>query len=246
VNHIEEQSYELYLGDSYQIIKNIATSSVDLILTDPPYNVAKYSTGNIKLAGRKEINNDIAEWDLAEFNPHDWIEEFKRILKPTGNIFAFCGQNQFGKWHETFDPEFDTFTFMIWHKTNPTPRVRRNSFLNSCEIIVCIWNKRHKWNFTTQKEMHNFIEAPICMGSERVKNPHHPTQKPLRVLEHIIRIATDEGDTVFDPFMGVGSTGVAAVKLKRKFVGIEIDPAYFHAAHERIKKVEEEQKRKML
>lgn len=96
------------------------------------------------------------------------------------------------------------------------------------------------------KEMHNFIEAPICMGAERVKNPHHPTQKPLRVLEHIIRITTDEGDTVFDPFMGVGSIGVAAIRLGRKFIGIEIDPGYFNAAYERIKKVEEEQKRKML
>jgi len=59
--------------------------------------VAKYSTGNIRLAGRKAINNDIAEWDLIEFDPRDWVTEFKRVLKPTGNIFAFCGQNQFGK-----------------------------------------------------------------------------------------------------------------------------------------------------
>jgi len=94
--------------------------------------------------------------------------------------------------------------------------------------------------------MHNFIEAPICMGAERVKNPHHPTQKPLRVLEHIIHITTDEGDVVFDPFMGVGSTGVAAIRLKRKFIGIEIEPAYFNAAHERIKKASEEQKIRMF
>jgi site-specific DNA-methyltransferase (adenine-specific)/modification methylase len=94
--------------------------------------------------------------------------------------------------------------------------------------------------------MHNFIEAPICMGSERVKNPHHPTQKPLRVLEHIIRITTDEGDTVFDPFMGVGSTGVAAIRLGRKFIGIEIDPAYFNAAHERIKKAEVKRTRQIF
>jgi DNA modification methylase len=71
-------------------------------------------------------------------------------------------------------------------------------------------------------------------------------KKPLRVLEHIIRIATDEGDLVFDPFMGVGSTGVASLRLKRKFIGIEIDPAYFEAAYERIREAEAEQKRRML
>jgi len=83
--------------------------------------------------------------------------------------------------------------------------------------------------------MHNFIESPICMGPERVKNPFHPTQKPVRVLEHIIKIASNEGDTVFDPFMGVGSTGVAALNLGRKFIGIEIDEKYFEAAERRIK-----------
>lgn len=83
--------------------------------------------------------------------------------------------------------------------------------------------------------MHNFIETPICMGPERVKNPFHPTQKPVRVLEHIIKIASKEGDTVFDPFMGVGSTGVAALNLGRKFIGIEIDEKYFKAAERRLK-----------
>ena len=82
--------------------------------------------------------------------------------------------------------------------------------------------------------------------SGELKNPHHPKQKSLRVLEHIIRITTDEGDVVFYPFMGVGSTGMAAIKLKRQFIVIEIEPAYFNAAHERIKKTEEEQKRRML
>jgi len=60
-----------------------------LILTDPPYNLSPYSTGNIKLSWRKELNNDLADWDKKEFVPKDWVNEFKRILKPTGNIFAF-------------------------------------------------------------------------------------------------------------------------------------------------------------
>jgi site-specific DNA-methyltransferase (adenine-specific)/modification methylase len=82
--------------------------------------------------------------------------------------------------------------------------------------------------------MHNFIESPICMGPERIKNPFHPTQKPVRVLERIIRVASKQGDVVFDPFMGVGSTGVAALNLGRKFIGIEIDEKYFRAAEERL------------
>ena len=122
---------------------------------------------------------------------------------------------------------------MVWHKTNPAPKIYKNGFLNSCELIVCLWNKGHQWNFSSQKEMHNFIETPICMQPERLKSPKHPAQKPLKLLEHIIKIASNEGDTILDPFMGVGSTGIAACKLNRNFVGIEIEKEYFEAANKR-------------
>ncbi len=226
--------FYVHCADAREKIKNIPTASVDLILTDPPYNLSSYSTGNMKFSWRKEINNDLADWDNTDFHPYEWLEEFKRVFKPTGNIFCFCSYNLIGKWHETFDPEFDTFQFMVWHKTNPVPKFRKAGFLNSYELIVCMWNKKHKWNFGKQSEMHNFIESPICMGTERVKHPSHPTQKPVRILQHIIRIATDPDDVVFDPFMGVGSTGVAALKLERNFVGIEVDTAYFTIAEKRL------------
>jgi len=229
-----DKKYKTHLADSYNHIKTIPAASVDLILTDPPYNLSPYSTGNMKFKWRKEINNDLADWDKKEFIPKHWVDEFKRILKPTGNIFAFTSYNLLGKWHEAFDPEFDTFQFMVWHKTNPAPKIRRAGFLNSCELIICMWNKNHTWNFSKQNEMHNFIETPICMGLERLKDPKHPTQKPIKVLERIIKLATKEGDVVYDPFMGVGSTGIAALNLRRKFIGVEIDKKYHKAAKQRL------------
>jgi len=232
---MKKDNFEIYNADANELIKQIAPASIDFILTDPPYNLSPYSTGNINLPWRKEINNDLAQWDQEDFFPAKWVREFKRILKPTGNIFAFTSYNLLGKWHEAFDPEFDTFQYMVWHKTNPVPKVRRAGFLNSCELIVCMWNKGHTWNFTNQKEMHNFIQSPICMGRERVQNPLHPTQKPVRVLEHVIKIASNFNDVVLDPFMGVGSTGVAALKLGRRFIGIEIDENYFQAAEKRLR-----------
>jgi len=226
--------YNLILGDSSEQIKSIPDQSIDLILTDPPYNLGRYSTGNIKMSWRKDFNNDVAEWDTTIFNPAEWLDEFKRILKPAGTIFAFTSYNLIGQWHQVFDPVFDTFQFIVWHKTNPPPKLRRAGFLNSCELIVCVWNKGHTWNFTKQKDMHNFIESPICMGRERLKHPVHPTQKPIKVLSRLVKLATNPGDLVFDPFMGVGSSGVAALQLDRRFTGIEIDPVYFRAAEKRI------------
>lgn len=240
---IDVHSIEKYLlinDDCFSTLKNIPDNSIDLILTDPPYNIAQYSTGNMKFDWRSEINNDLAEWDLTELKPQDLIDEFKRILKPNGNIFIFCSYNIIGEYHKVFDPEFDTFQFMVWHKTNPVPNFRKSSFLNSCELIVSCWNKGHTWNFTNQKDMHNFIESGICMGSERVKDGNgknlHPTQKPVSILEKIIRIASNENDVVLDCFNGVGSTGVAALRNNRKYIGIEIDETYIKATERRLKK----------
>lgn len=226
--------YKIYCDDSLKRIKKIPDNSVDLIFTDPPYNLSPYSTGNMKFNWRKDINNDLAHWD-KDFNPAEWIGEFKRILKPTGNIFAFTSYNLIGRWHESFDPVFDTFQYIVWHKTNPVPKFRKAGFLNSCEMIIACWDKGHTWNFGKQNEMHNFYEGPICMGSERVKDPVHPTQKPVKLLRHFIKIATNPGDLIFDPFMGVGSTGVAALEEDRKFIGIDIDSSYCEAAGKRLK-----------
>lgn len=238
VEKIKSKKYTVVNGDCLVFLSQIPDKSIDLILTDPPYNIAQYSTGNIDLPGRTSLNNDIAEWDLTPIDPSALVADFKRIIKPDGNIFVFTSYNLIGKWHEAFDKEFDTFQFFVWHKTNPAPKIFKNGFLNSCEMIACMWNKGHKWNFSKQNEMHNFFESPICMRPERLSDPKHPAQKPVKLLEHIIRIASDERDVIFDPFMGVGSTGVAALKNNRKFIGIEIEKDYFYAAERRISEYE--------
>lgn len=227
--------------DCFSVLKKLPDNSIDLILTDPPYNIAKYSTGNICFDWRSDINNDLAEWDLIELDPADLVGEFKRVLSPTGNIFIFCSYNLLGDYHKAFDPEFDTFQFMVWHKTNPVPNFRKSSFLNSCELIVSCWNKGHVWNFTNQRDMHNFIECGICMGRERIKDENgknlHPTQKPVAVLEKIIKIASNENGVVLDCFNGVGSTGEAALKLNRKYIGVEVDKKYVDATVKRLNNI---------
>ena len=233
-------NYLLIKGDCFENLKKKPDHSVNLILTDPPYNIAKYSTGNIKFEWRSDINNDLAEWDLTPLSPNDLLPEFKRILAPKGNIFMFCSYNIIGEYHKAFDPAFDTFQFMVWHKTNPVPNFRKTSFLNSCELIAACWDKGHIWNFSSQNEMHNFVESGICMGAERIKKENgqylHPTQKPLSILKKIINIASNENDLVLDCFSGVGSTGEAALSLKRRFIGIEIDDEYVNAAEKRLEK----------
>lgn len=239
MNSIKDR-FAIINDDCFSALKKIPDNSIDLILTDPPYNLAQYSTGNICFDWRADINNDLAEWDLVPLNPKDLVDEFKRILSPKGNIFIFCSYNLIGEYHKVFDSEFDTFQFMVWHKTNPVPNFRKSSFLNSCELIIACWNKGHTWNFSNQKDMHNFIESGICMGKERIKDANgknlHPTQKPIAVLKKIIEISSNENDVVLDCFNGVGSTGEAALMLNRRYIGIEIDKVYAEASIKRLEK----------
>ena len=216
--------------DCLNYFPSIEDKSIDLVLTDPPYEISQYSTGDIHLPNRKKLNNNIAKWD-RKFDPALYVEDLLRVLKPNGNMFIFTSYNLIGKWHELLDARFDTFQFFVWHKTNPPPKIYKNGFLNSCELIICLWNKKHKWNFTKQTEMHNFFESPICMGKERLA---HPTQKPLKILKHLVEIGSNEEDLILDPFAGVGSTEAACKLLNRNCISIELDPEYCRLAKERI------------
>jgi len=226
--------YKLFNEDCHELMKRIPPQSVDLILTDPPYNISQYSTGNIPREGKSTLNNDIADWDKTIINPVEYVDAFKRIIKPRGNIIIFAGYNQIGNWHRVFDSVSGTFQMFVWHKTNPAPKVYKNGFCNSCEFVIFLWNRGHVWNFSTQEEMHNFFECPVCSYPERLKKPFHPAQKPLKLIEHFINIASDPKAVVFDPFMGVVTTGVATVKNGRKFIGSEVNSEYVVATEQRI------------
>lgn len=101
---------ELHLGNAYEGTKQIPTASVDLIPTDSPYNLSPYSTDNAEFAWRKDLNNNLAEWEKVKFKPIEWTKEFKRILKSKGNI-AFCGSSLVEKWYKAFDFEIDAKYF---------------------------------------------------------------------------------------------------------------------------------------
>jgi site-specific DNA-methyltransferase (adenine-specific)/modification methylase len=129
---------------------------------------------------------------------------------------------------------------ITWYKTNPGPQIEHVTFRNSCEhILFFIKGKSgHTFNWQGENEMHDHIAAPICLGKERLVDAKgevlHPTQKPISVLKHLMQISSNRGDTVFDGFSGVGSTGAAAKELKRKFIGIEKDATYFAAMQRRL------------
>lgn len=235
------QLCHLFQGDCLEVMKELKADSVDLLLTDPPYNLGKFMRSRATNLGKMRENYfGAAGWDDAE--PDEWMmlmdqffEQAHRVIKPGGSAIIFMGiikvetivrlAQQHGFYYKTTG---------IWHKTNPMPRNMNLHFVNSTEawIYFTVGAKRGTFN-NDGLLIHDFIESSVTPGSEK-KFGKHPTQKPVKIMNFFIRALTNQGDVVLDPFMGSGSTGVSAVAGGRQFIGIELLPSYFDIANQRI------------
>jgi len=232
------------LGDALEALPKIKTS-VDAVIVDPPYNTANKNTKELR--GRKARSSDFGRWDYFKDEEYldftkNWIELIKPILRASGNLLIFCKLEYVSDIRRIYeDTGFRHHGTIIWHKTNPAPQIRKSGFLSSCEAIL--WstngfdNKKisYTFNFTTQKEMHNFIETPICMGKERTV---HPTQKPKKILSHLVKLFTNSNDWILDCYAGSGTLAEAASELNRNSINIENDRNYFEIMFHRIKKLD--------
>jgi len=225
---------QLILGDSLDILKKIPRNSIDLIFTDPPYNISKERIFTFR-SKRKNITLNFGEWDHYSQDEYiRFIEKFKievyRILKETGNIIMFIDYYQLGLLKEYFESFYMIETF-FWIKNNPPPKVLKNSMRSAIEsIFIARKSKDSTFNFFKQEDMKNYLILPLPDQGKRI----HPTQKPVLLCEHLINIYSNEGDLILDPFMGSGSTIVASINRNRKYIGIEKDPNYYYKAKERI------------
>ena len=121
------------------------------------------------------------------------------------------------------------------------PRNMNLHFVNSTESWIYFTYKTKTGTFNNNgKVLHDFIETSVTSNSEK-KYGKHPTQKPEALMEHFVKVLSNENDTILDPFMGSGSVGVSAVKNNRNFVGIELDENYFNIATSRIEEVKKDE-----
>lgn len=225
--------------DCLEYMKQLPDNSVDLVVTDPPYNVSQKSNIHYK---ELNITKNFGSWDYG-FDPIPVLKELKRVLKPTGQIYVFCSTKQIPIYINFFEENSYFRNLIVWKKTNPPPRLSKTNFLFANEYIIYAINEKRKmtevtFNFKTQTEMHNTIITSSLQGKERLKHANrkaiHPTQKPLFILKRLIEISSNEGDIVLDPFMGVGSTAVACKELGRSFIGCELNKKYIKYANERL------------
>jgi modification methylase len=243
------------LGDCIEQMNALPEKSVDLIFADPPYNLQL--GGDLLRPDNSKVDAVDDHWDqFASFAAYDaftrqWLAAARRVLKDDGAIWVI------GSYHNIFrvgvavqDLGFWVLNDVVWRKANPMPNFKGARFTNAHETLI--WagksaKSRYTFNYDAMKafnddtQMRSDWTLPLCTGEERIKgedgNKAHPTQKPEALLYRVILSTTKAGDVILDPFFGVGTTGAAAKKLGRKFVGIEREAAYMEVARTRIARV---------
>lgn len=224
-------------GDCMEIMKEIPDESIDLVFTDPPYNISQKNKifRDYRSGKNGDITMDFGEWDY-NFEIEPFLTESKRVLRNDGSVIVWTSEQLFGKYRDWFVENMYPKQLLVWVKTNPLPQFRLIGYRQATELMLwALKNKNTKNNpnflFQNQREMTNVFYAPIVGGKERTD---HPTQKPLSITEKIIRTHCREGGVVLDPFLGSGTVAVACKKLGRHYIGIEINPEYYKIANERV------------
>jgi DNA modification methylase len=216
---------DLRLGDCLEVMKSIPDNSVYLCLTDPPYNIAR--DNNFSTMGRAGI--DFGEWDKG-FDLFSYIDQVSRIIKKNGSFVVFNAWKNLGAIADYAEKQgFDTKDMIRLEKSNPMPRNRDRRYITDYECAIWFVKKGAKWTFNRQDSKY---QRPKFVAS--IESGLHPTQKNLSLMENLVKIHSNQGDTVIDPFMGSGTTGLACKNLDRNFIGIEQDVNYFEIAKNRI------------
>ena len=221
----------IYLGDSYELIKQIPTKSIDLIYTDIPYEFVHggSNSGLLKNEARRSTYVDV----IGKFDKgidYSILDEFVRVCKYI-YIYIWCSKEQILPLMKYFvEGKGCLFNILVWCKTNPTP-FANNTFLPDVEYCLLFREAGTKLNDGYELKSKWYLSQT---NVEDKKQYLHATIKPLELVERHIAHSTKEGDVVLDPFAGSSTTLVAAKHLKRKYIGIEIDEKWYKVSVDRL------------
>ena len=215
--------YKLYKGDCLEVMDKLINLNVkvDAIITDPPYGI------NFKSNYRKEKYNLIQNDDNLEFLDL-FFEKTYELLIDNAHIYIFCSWHNIDKFKIAFEKYFKLKNIIVWEKNNTSMGDLKGSYAPKHEFILF----GHKG-----RRLRNGKRLPDVLQANRTGNKLHPTQKPVSLLQIFIEQSSNKNEIILDPFMGSGSTGVAALNTNRKFIGIELDEKYFNIAKDRLENI---------
>tara|TARA_Y100000034_G_scaffold120751_1_gene164072 strand:+ start:945 stop:1715 length:771 start_codon:yes stop_codon:yes gene_type:complete len=235
--------------EAYEFLRTLGKNSVDLILTDPPYEISRpsgYISSLTKPDGSPQSENtirrfavdlDFGEWDKQNLDLLPLLQEMYGVLKPSGTLIMFYDLWKIEALKNMMEAsKFKQIRFIEWIKTNPVPLNSKTNYLTNAREIALTAVKKNKPTFNSQYDK-GIYEYPIYHGKDRI----HPTQKSLGLFEELIQKHSNEDDLVLDCFLGSGTTAIAALRTKRNFIGCEIDHGAYIEMKERVKRYEDEQ-----
>ena len=220
------------------LIKNNVRPS--LIITDPPYDIPRINTGG-SINTVKRLNKSLQDLNQSGLmNSYDieWFAQAVIKLQPKRvNVYFWCNKKQLPNYIDIYVNNLGCkFEILPWHKTNALPTYS-NKYLSDTEYCLFFHNGKAKCHPENYEDAKTYWVEPI--NHQDKKQWGHPTIKPLAFIEKLIRNSSKEGELVYDPFMGSGTTGVACKKLNRNFIGTDINIKYFELAKERIGKCQQ-------
>lgn len=214
--------------------------SVDVWIADPPYDADTHGKSRRGLTNYKERpQKDAAANRVRDlgFKPLTDAEMYGAAFQAARVVrrwtMNFCSLEMIAKWKHAYEAAgLEYVRAMIWRKRGSTPQLTGDRPAQACEAIVLAHPPgRKRWN---GGGLHGVFDLPIVINRSGKKPRYHATQKPLRLLCRLVELFTNEGDLILDPFAGSGTTGVAALKLGRRFIGWEKDRAVFRVAQDRL------------
>lgn len=224
----------LILGDCLEVLPTL--QAVNSVITDPPYEAEAHGANRILGNGAKREMRE-RELDFSAMTPElrDGFSSSAASICD-GWLIAFCQAEAISAWRESMERGGATWRrAMIWVKPDSSPQLTGDRPAQGYESIAASWcgSGRSAWNGGGRRGVFTYGKHDAGAGHGGRKN-EHPTQKPQALMADLVSLFSGYGETVLDPFMGSGTTGVACVKLGRHFIGIERDPKYFDIACRRI------------
>ena len=251
--YLKERDFVLYHSDLFEVLGQLAESSVDMIFADPPYNL---SNDGFSIHAGKMVSVNKGDWDKSQGFEKDyefhraWLEACRRVLKPQGTLWVsgtYHSIYQCG--HAIQSLGYHLLNDVTWYKPNAAPNLSCRMFTASHETLLWVRKEKaakHVYNYDHMREgdwSGDFMKVPNkqmrSVWAINTPKPYekkygkHPTQKPLELLERIVLASTEPGAIILDPFTGSSTTGLAAVKHGRKFIGIDKEKNYLELSEKR-------------
>jgi site-specific DNA-methyltransferase (adenine-specific) len=242
-------TFALYKGNCMETLKKLPEGSVRLIFADPPYFL---SNGGVTCQSGRMVSVNKGKWDRSRGSEENhrfnlkWLEACHRVLHPDGTLFVS------GTRHVIFSVGFamqqlgyKILNDISWYKVTPPPNLCCRYFTHATETII--WaakskSSKHYFDYDAMKQENQgkqmrSLWAILPPRKDEKRFGKHPTQKPLALLDRVVRAASEPGDLVLDPFNGSGTTGIAAALLGRRYIGVDLEPKYLRLTTKRFKDI---------